>query len=128
MTETRNVDKLFKQMSDIEKGINLGEVECILASGQQVTGDLHMKYAKAIFGLEEQEVMPKHRNFAKSKNFMFIYSAVGFDEMPPPPEEPTHCKHCLMPLQESMCDGCGVGHSIKDKIVFNGTVTGRILK
>ncbi|QNJ59115.1 putative DNA polymerase I [Vibrio phage vB_ValS_PJ32] len=80
-----------------------------------ITGeDIHRKMASAMFGLTACDVREKHRQVAKNENFRQIYSYKGgsIDNLVYP-NEPTHCRSCLKPLDPTnpqvynTCTDCG---------------------
>ncbi|QHJ74604.1 hypothetical protein VH22019_00040 [Vibrio phage VH2_2019] len=114
ITQSKSIDELTQvvsgDFSELEKKIIHHTPDVVNVA----KNDIHKKQAMAMFGLKEHEVERRHREIGKRKNYQYIYSAVGMQDIPYP-EHPTHCKTCLDPLRGheddayNVCRWCNEG-------------------
>ncbi|UOX40004.1 putative DNA polymerase [Vibrio phage V-YDF132] len=92
--------------SDLEKRIMTHQKE----SPESGSIDWHTEAAMRIFGLKKEKVEHRHRNFAKNRNFNYMYSQKMITKLADLdlPEHPTHCKTCLDPLRGHEDEGYNV--------------------
>ncbi|QWS69866.1 putative DNA polymerase I [Vibrio phage vB_VpS_PG28] len=114
ITQSKSIDELTQVVSG-----DFSELEARIVAQSRITlpakgVDIHKKAAMAIFGIKEHEVETRHRNFAKNRNFRYLYSPEGAEGIPLP-EQPTHCRKCLDALKGheddayNVCRWCNEG-------------------